>query len=57
MAVAEYYKREIGAFIIFEPLDIGAIIVLVISMTIGIPLGISIYEKMHKDKKLHKKSK
>lgn len=36
---------------------IGAIIVLVISMTIGIPLGISIYEKMKKEKKLHKKSR
>ena len=33
---------------------IGAIVVLVISMTIGIPLGISIYEKMKKEKKLHK---
>lgn len=30
---------------------IGAIIVLIISMTIGIPLGISIYEKMKKEKK------
>ncbi|MFH1211113.1 MAG: hypothetical protein V1645_04335 [archaeon] len=36
---------------------IGAIVVLVISMTIGIPLGISIYEKMQKERKLHKKSK
>lgn len=30
---------------------IGAIIVLVISMTIGIPLGISIYEKIKKEKR------
>jgi len=30
---------------------IGAIVVLVISMTIGIPLGMSIYEKMQKEKK------
>ena len=36
---------------------IGAIVVLVISMTIGIPLGMSIYERMKKEKKLHKKSK
>ncbi|MDP3026917.1 MAG: hypothetical protein Q8N63_04360, partial [Nanoarchaeota archaeon] len=36
---------------------IGAIVVLVISMTLGIPLGISIYEKMKKEKKLHKKSR
>ena len=36
---------------------IGAIVVLVISMTIGIPVGMSIYESMKKEKKLHKKSK
>ena len=30
---------------------IGAIVVLVISMTIGIPLGAGIYEKMKKEKK------
>lgn len=37
---------------------IGAIVVLVISMTIGIPLGISIYEKMKKEeRKPHKESK
>ena len=30
---------------------VGAIIVLIVSMTIGIPLGISIYEKMKKEKK------
>ena len=36
---------------------IGAIIVLIISMTIGIPLGISIYEKMKKEKRASKKAK
>ena len=36
---------------------IGAIVVLVISMTIGIPLGISIYEKMQKEKKKSSHSK
>ncbi|MBU3907016.1 MAG: hypothetical protein KKA64_02065 [Nanoarchaeota archaeon] len=36
---------------------IGAIVVLIISMTIGIPLGINTYEKMQKEKKLYKKSK
>src|SRR3989338_9117251 len=36
---------------------IGAIVVLVISMTIGIPLGISIYEKMQKERRANKKSK
>ena len=36
---------------------IGAIVVLVISMTLGIPLGISIYEKMKKENKLQKKSR
>ncbi|MDP2672614.1 MAG: hypothetical protein Q8O84_02270 [Nanoarchaeota archaeon] len=36
---------------------IGAIVALIISMTIGIPLGISIYERMKKEKKLRKKSK
>ena len=34
---------------------IGAIVALVISMSIGIPLGISIYEKMKKAKALEKK--
>jgi len=34
---------------------IGAIVALVISMTVGIPLGMSIYDKMKKEKKLHKK--
>ncbi|MEK6936147.1 MAG: hypothetical protein AABW67_05125 [Nanoarchaeota archaeon] len=36
---------------------IGVIVVLVISMTIGIPLGISIYEKMQKEKRASKKVK
>jgi len=36
---------------------IGAIIALIISMTIGIPLGIIIYEKMKRERKLHKKSR
>src|SRR3989338_5750011 len=36
---------------------IGAIVILVISMTIGIPLGISIYEKMQKERRANKKSK
>ena len=36
---------------------IGAIIVLVISMTIGIPLGMSIYESMKKEKRASKKAK
>ncbi len=36
---------------------IGAIIVLVISMTIGIPLGISIYEKMKKKKRASRRIK
>src|SRR3989339_1164557 len=31
---------------------IGSIVALIISMTIGIPLGMSIYEKMKKEKKL-----
>lgn len=34
---------------------IGAIVALIISMTIGIPLGISIYEKMKNEKVLKKK--
>lgn len=34
---------------------IGAIVVLVISMTIGIPIGINIYEKMKKERKHPKK--
>ena len=34
---------------------IGAIVALVISMTIGIPLGMSIYEKMKKERKHSKK--
>jgi len=36
---------------------IGAIVVLVISMAIGIPLGISIYERMKKERRANKKSK
>jgi len=36
---------------------IAAIIILVVSMTIGIPLGISIYEKMKKEKENYKKQK
>ena len=36
---------------------IGAIVALVISMTIGIPLGITIYERMKKERKLHKGAK
>lgn len=36
---------------------IGSIVALVISMTIGIPLGMSIYERMKREKKLHKKSR
>lgn len=34
---------------------IGAIVVLIISMTIGIPLGISVYDKMKKEKRTHKR--
>jgi uncharacterized protein (DUF697 family) len=34
---------------------IGGIVALVISMTIGIPLGINIYDKMKKEKRLHKR--
>lgn len=34
---------------------IGAILALVVSMTIGIPLGISVYDKMKKEKKLRKR--
>lgn len=36
---------------------IGAIVVLVISMTVGIPLGMSIYEKMKNERKRNKKPK
>ena len=36
---------------------IGAIIVLVTSMTIGIPLGINIYEKMKKEKRASRRIK
>jgi len=36
---------------------IGAIVTLVISMTIGIPLGMSIYEKMRKEKRVSRKIK
>lgn len=34
---------------------IGTILALVISMTIGIPLGISVYDKMKKEKKLRRR--
>ena len=36
---------------------IGAIVALIISMTIGIPLGVSIYEKMKKERRSSKKLK
>lgn len=36
---------------------IGAIVTLIISMTIGIPLGMSIYEKMRKEKRVSRKIK
>ena len=36
---------------------IGAIVALIISMTIGIPLGMSIYEKMKKERRSSKKLK